>query len=316
MNYGIIDIGSNTIRIVVYRVNENSFECLFNDRLFVQLISYIKNGVMREEGIKNLIFSLRQLQNMALRFDLRALKCFATAPFRAVKHPEHLQSAVKEFSGLDIDILSGTEEALLGIAGARYLCSAGNGLFVDLGGGSVEISLIKEDAVKYTQSIDIGCVSLCNKFISGVLPGKKESIRLKKYIHERLLEIPWLNEAQGADMYCIGGTARALGHIHKAMLGRDVPLSDYSIDTAEIKNVYKLILESGVDGIRLLSKHCPGRIFTFVPGAMALWKIAKRSGVCKVRFNTFGVREGYLIDRILSNTAYTDNETNLKTSMA
>lgn len=309
MNYGIIDIGSNTIRVVVYRVNQNKFECLFNDRLFVQLIGYVKNGTMQEEGIKNLICSLRQLQNLALRFDLKALRCFATAPFRAVRDPAHLKSVVKEFTGLDIDVLDGTEEALLGISGTRRINNITNGLFVDLGGGSVEISLLKEGGVEHTQSIDIGCVNLCNKFVSGVLPGKKELERLKKHIHQRLLEIPWLNEAGGLDMYCIGGTSRALGHIHKAIFGRDVPLNDYLIDTIEIKNVYKFVLESGVEGIRLLSRHCPGRIFTFVPGALVLWKLAKRSGACKVRFNTFGVREGYLIERMLSDPLFADNET-------
>jgi len=100
MNYGIIDIGSNTVRIVVYRVKGDNFECLFNEKLFIQLIDYVNNGVMREAGMKSLINALQQLKNMAMRFDLADLKCFATAPFRAVNDPALLIDVVKKLPGL------------------------------------------------------------------------------------------------------------------------------------------------------------------------------------------------------------------------
>lgn len=299
MNYGIIDIGSNTVRIVVYRVDKGKFEYLFNEKRFVQLINHIENGAMKDAGISALICSLQHMQNMALRFNLKALKCFATAPFRAVKDIGHLVGIVKKFTGIDVDVLSGEEEARLGVIGARHQKDINDGLFADLGGGSMEISMLRAGEIIYAQSIDLGCVSLSGKFVSGILPDRKEIKELKAYADDQLSKLKWLKCAEGFDLYCLGGTARALCRIHQSMEGRYPEINGYSIPAKEIKNVCKYIVEMNTEGIRLLTKICPGRIFTFVPGALVLWRLAKISDVRNAYFSTYGIREGYLMERVM-----------------
>ena len=299
MNYGIVDIGSNTIRIVVYSVKERQFECLFNEKQFVQLITYVKNGSMRDEGIRSMIAALRQLLQLASHFHPVKIYCFATAPFRAVADTGQLAGIIRNFTGLEVETLTGEEEARLGLVGAKYQTGATDGLFVDLGGGSMEAGLLKEGQVLHTQSIPLGCVNISNRFVSGLLPKDKELKKIKHYIDESVSAFSWLDEAQGLDMYCMGGTARALGQMHKALRGSTVPLETYIMDAKELKYVYQDVIEMNTDGVRLMSRVCPGRICTFVPGAVMLWRLAKAADARKVRLSTYGVREGYLILHIL-----------------
>lgn len=300
MNYGIVDIGSNTIRIVVYGVKERRFECLFNEKQFVQLITYVKNGSMRDEGVRSMIAALRQLLRLASHFHPVKIYCFATAPFRAVADVGQLAGIIRNFTGLEVETLTGEEEARLGLVGAKYQTGATDGLFVDLGGGSMEASMLKDGHVLHTQSIPLGCVNISNRFVSGLLPKDKELKKIKHCMDKGLSAFSWLSEARGLDMYCMGGTARALGQMHKALRGSTTPSEAYMMDARELKHVYQDILEMNTSGVRLMSQICPGRIFTFVPGAVMLWRLAKTADAQKVRLSTYGVREGYLIQRILN----------------
>jgi len=300
MNYGIIDIGSNTIRVVVYGVREKNFECLYNEKQFVQLITYVKNGSMRDEGVRSMIAALRKLQQLAFHFHPVKICCFATAPFRAVKDSGRLTEIIRNFTGLDVETLTGEEEARLGLIGAQYQAGATDGLFVDLGGGSMEASLLRQGSILHTQSISLGCVNISNRFVSGLLPGDKELKKIKRCADEGLSAFSWLHEARGLDMYCMGGTARALGQIHKTLSGNPAPTEAYAMDAREIKSVYQSVIRMDTAGVRLMSQVCPGRIYTFVPGAIMMWRLAKKAEVNQVRISTYGVREGFLIHRILN----------------
>ncbi len=303
MKYSIVDIGSNTVRIVVYSVNKDGFECLFNEKEFVQLISYVKDGTMRDEGVRNLISALRRLLMLASHFNPDGTYCFATAPFRAVKDGAKLAEIVRTFTGLEVETLSGEQEAKLGLVGAQYQMHASDGLFVDLGGGSMEASLLKRKKVLYTQSIPQGCVNVSRRFVSGLLPTDKEMKKIKNCIDSGISEFMWLDEARGLDMYCIGGTARALGQMHQTLHGSTLPMETYVMDAIDIKGVYKDVLRLNAGGVKLMCRVCPGRIETLVPGAVMLWRLAKAAGAEKVHLSTYGVREGYLIQRVLDTEA-------------
>jgi exopolyphosphatase/guanosine-5'-triphosphate,3'-diphosphate pyrophosphatase len=299
MKYGIIDIGSNTIRVVVYKITDDGFECIFNKKQFVQLIDYVNNGRMRDEGKRNMLFAVKQLAEAAAHFRPERIDCFATAPFRAVQAHGELSDMIKTFTGLNAVVLSGEEEARLQMTGARFIHGTDDGLFVDLGGGSLEAGLMTGGRIAHAQSIDIGCVNLSSRFVSGFFPSKQELKKLKSYIDKKLSEMNWLSEAQGQSLICTGGTARALGEIHKTLYGSSVPVDSYGIDAKELKQTYETLMDMDIEGVRLIAKHASGRIFTFVPGVVALWRLAKAAKVNQVQFSTYGVREGYLINNIL-----------------
>lgn len=301
MNYGVIDIGSNTIRLVVYKVEEGKIECLLNEKHFVQLIHDIKNGLLNEEGKKNLFHALEDLKKRAEKQGLSTLHCFATAPFRALKEVTNLLVEIKRDIGFDVEVLTRDEEARLGVAGALYLSKVKEGVFVDLGGGSMEVSVVKEGAIWQTGGVDCGSVTLSDKFVSKVFPNKRELVNIREFADNCLEEVSFVESASGMNLYCMGGTARSMGQVHRALFNVDAQQQGYSFDCADIKNVYKTILKNGVEGIRLLTKLCPGRLFTFVPGVAMLHRLAKRAQTAKVYFCSYGVREGYLLNKVLKS---------------
>lgn len=309
MKYGIIDIGSNTIRVVVYEITKDGFECIFNKKQFVQLIGYIANGRMRDEGKRSMLFALKQMAEVAAHFRPDRIDCFATAPFRSVGNADELCDMIKTFTGLNVQVLSGEEEARLQLIGASYIHGADDGLFVDLGGGSMEAGLLMDGGIAYAQSIDIGCVNLSSRFVSGLFPSQSELNKLKCYIDKKLSELSWLSEAKGCSMMCTGGTARALCEIHKTLSGSAVPADAYEIDAKEIKLTCKTLMDMDIEGVRLIARHASGRIFTLVPGVVALWRLAKAAKINRVKFSTYGVREGYLINKGLMTRT---NEASIK----
>ena len=300
MNYGIIDIGSNTVRIVVYEVSGNRFERMFNKKIFVQLIGYVKDGIMTDQGIRKLILCIQELQHAASYFHPVRIVGFATAPFRALKSAGNLVDMTRTVTGLNVEVLTGETEAKLGLIGARHSTGIQDGLFVDLGGGSMEASLLLDGKIRYAQSIDLGCVTLCDRFVSNILPSRAEQKQIKDYVDIKARGFEWLGQARGLSMHCIGGTARALGRIHRTLWDSVIPLNVYRMDIKDIKTVCQTIIGMKTAGIRLMSNQCAGRIFTFVPGAIALWRLGKGAGAADVRFCTYGVREGYLISRIMA----------------
>jgi exopolyphosphatase/guanosine-5'-triphosphate,3'-diphosphate pyrophosphatase len=299
MKYGVIDIGSNTIRLVVYKVTGGRMEYLLNEKYFVQLIAYIKNGELSKTAVQSLLTVLSSLKGLAAHHDLKELCCFATAPFRALSDPQAIVDLIRERIGLHVVQLTGEEEARYGVIGARYDHDILQGLFVDLGGGSMETTIVRDGAIQKSESIDIGSVSLSHKFVSDIFPTEKELAKIKNHIDKRLEEISWIREAADMDMYLMGGTARSMGQVHAEIHASDVDLEHYSFLCNEIKTLYKKVWEMETEGIRLLSKICPGRIFTFVPGVLLLSKTAQMAKTVRVHFSLHGVREGYLLERVL-----------------
>lgn len=301
MNYAVIDIGSNTIRLVIYKVEGEKVEFLLNEKHFVQLIHDIKNGILNEEGKKNLFQALEDLKQLSEQQGLSEIYCFATAPFRAIHNVSDLLLEIKSILGFDVNVLTRDEEARLGVAGALYLSDIREGVFVDLGGGSMEVSVVKEGAIWQTGGLDYGSVSLSDKFVSKVFPNKRELVNIREFADNCLNEIDFIDSAAGMNLYCMGGTARSMGQIHRALFHVDAEQSGYSFDCSDIKSIYKILLKNGVEGVRLLTKICPGRLFTFVPGVVMLHRLSKRAQTARVYFSKYGVREGYLLNTVLNS---------------
>lgn len=301
MNYGVIDIGSNTIRLVIYKVEGEKIEFLLNEKHFIQLIHDIKNGILNEEGRKNLFHALENLKQLAEQQGLTKIYCFATAPFRAIENVSNLLLEIKSALGFDVDVVSRDEEARLGVTGALYASDVKEGVFVDLGGGSMEVSVVKEGAIWQTGGLDYGSVTLSDQFVSDLFPTKRELAHIREFADNCLNEISFLESAAGMNLYCMGGTARSMGQVHRALFHADAQQLGYSFDCSEIKNTYKTILNNGVEGVRLLTKICPGRLFTFVPGVVMLYRLSKRAQTARVYFSKYGVREGYLLNRVLNS---------------
>ncbi len=196
--YGIIDIGSNTIRLVLYHV-ENSehgyrISQIMNKKYTASLAGYVtKKGKMSDAGIQCASDTLCELKRIIDSIHLERVYVFATASFRNVTNTEEVLRRTQAASGFDIQVLSGQEEADCGfygllseIAQAHKGEDISSGMQIDLGGGSTEFVFFDDRKIKKSLSIPIGSLNLYDRFVDGILPTAEEMKQIRKYVTKQL----------------------------------------------------------------------------------------------------------------------------------
>lgn len=298
MKYGIVDIGSNTIRMVMYRVSEGKIEYLLNSKIIGRLVDYVENGVMKIDGAKVLIDAINKHKELASHHALDNIAYFATAPLR-VSNVSEVLAAVREGTGENIDVLSGDIEAKCGVDGISYDFDISNCLCLDLGGGSLEISKVIDGKIAEAISIPMGSVSISKKTISGIMPTHKEIDQIRKETLEHLKTVDWLCCDSFDVAYAVGGSARAMAKMHQVFEKSEQDLHGYRIFSSDIGNIYRQILDLKIAGIKLIDQYCGGRLFTIVPGMVILQTVMEYTNIPILRLSRFGVREGYLLNHVI-----------------
>lgn len=293
MNYGIVDIGSNTIRCNVYHIENGDFSLLFSKKHTAGLASYVEGGRLSRKGIEKLIRILKSIRLMTDQVDLDELFLFATASLRKVSNSEEVIREVHEKLGLSIELLSEKEEATLGFLGITRMISDDGGVSCDIGGGSTEVVLFSEDQVQDVINLDEGSLSLFTKFNERIIPTKKEIKAMRKYIRKKLKvydEVPEYPLLVG-----IGGSVRAANNVIQEIYG--VPKEKpFTVDTA--KDLLKRFKDQDRDTIRMVLKVSPERIHTFAPGLCILLEVCRHFSVKEVQVCKSGLREGYLMHKM------------------
>ena len=298
MKYGIIDIGSNTIRLVIYRIIDGKIEYLLNEKVFALAGSYKKKGHMSIDGVKAIIDALSTLGELAAHHQLSYLWCFATASLRDIDNTHSVLASIREGTGFDVEILSGEQEAELGVAGLEYAFDINDVISIDLGGGSCEISLIRNMQVQEKTSLPFGATSMTNRFVSQIFPKNKEIAAIKADVDRHIGKIGWLVGAGLDAAYAMGGSARAMCNIHKTVHKSSQEINGYRIFSDDILPLYSQLIDMKLDGVRLANQHCPGRIFSLIPGMIILKRILINAHIPLIRLSRFGVREGYLLRQV------------------
>lgn len=317
MTFALIDIGSNTIRLSVYartdghdgiagasasglsaRDDLGSFTRLFSKKVMAQLASYVDDANrLTEEGIRSACDALALLGSITRRLGIEDVHAFATASLRNVANGAQALERIQRESGLAIEVLSGREEALLGFSSFQHEHPVDAGVVVDIGGGSAEVVCFEQSRALCAASMPLGSLKLYKRDVDGLLPTKKECRRIRRHV-EGALDAAGLPEAATYERVCaIGGTARAVA---KLMAYRGVGGERGTRFAAE--ELAALLEELACDeraARELILRVCPERIHTLVPGTLELDTIAKRFAARTILVGTYGVREGYVYERII-----------------
>lgn len=301
MIYAIMDIGSNTVRLSVYKEKDGEAVNLFSEKEQVSLKSYVKDGRLSEKGIKRLFSTLANFKEVVDNFgDIDEVHPFATATVRDVANRSEILDLMKDKLDLDIEILSGEEEAQLAFIGAAVSTDVKEGVLCDIGGGSTEVVLIDQGKVIKSSSLSIGSLSAFNDYVEGLFADKAS----RKKIENRVIQL-----FDDASMYredfnvlsAVGGSARAALMVYKEYYG----LSDdvRSMDAADFEAMVKdIIKKSDKKKMRLILDIKPDRIHTILPGMIIMNEICKFFSVEKINVSQTGVREGYVYSKLLGRS--------------
>ena len=209
MKKALVDLGSNTIRLSVYKVYEDgSFSLLFSEKETAGLVNYISDKRMSVEGFDKACDVIFDFKRLTAQFDIRDLNIFATASLRNIVNRDEAVAYIKEKTGEDVNVISGKEEARLGYYGALTGADLDSGIIFDIGGGSTEIVNFENKQILFADSYDIGSLNLFTGFVKNIWPTEQEQKNIKARITEALS--PAVFDKPAETICGIGGTNRAL----------------------------------------------------------------------------------------------------------
>lgn len=298
MIYAVIDIGSNTVRLSVYKVVGQKVRNLFNEKEQASLRSFVKDGVVSEKGIQRLIDVLRIFKSVVDNFeDIDELHPFATATIREAANRVEILTRVKEELDLDIEILSGEDEAKLAFIGASSSIDVSRGILTDIGGGSSEIVIIDQNKVIKSTSLSIGSLSAFNDYVDQLFMTTAEKKSIDADMKKMLEEKKFYREKH--DLLCaVGGSARASLKFYNEYYKLD------SYNTTMQKNKFNSMLKEIIEEepreiLDSILEVKPDRIHTLLPGMAILNRVAKYFYCSEISVSQTGVREGYVYSKLL-----------------
>lgn len=308
--YAIVDIGANSVRMNIYDINTSTGEFFTVDsvRNMMGLASYVVDGNISADGAGKLSAIIRDYLARANSYPCDKFSAFATASLRGVSNAVKLISNIKERYGVDIEIISGTEEAKYDFDAIRAHFGKDmydNGVVIDMGGGSTEFIRFSCGKAEGIKSLPIGCVMLGRNFIpeikKSLFPNKVETEKIEEYIKDIISDIPDFKN-KGENIYLIGGTGRAMAKIDSYISGNDVKNTDgYTFNAANLKGMRDFLFEDAATGALTIRKLISDRLTTVIPGVIAYDVIFDFLGAKNVTVSASGVREGYLLSFIEKN---------------
>jgi exopolyphosphatase/guanosine-5'-triphosphate,3'-diphosphate pyrophosphatase len=289
----VIDIGSNSVRLVVYECLARSPTPLFNEKVLAGLgASVAETGRLAPDAVARTIGVLRRFVALARQMGVKDLDVLATAASRDADNGAEFIRAAEAICGVRIEVLSGAEEARIAALGIVAGFQQPDGVAGDLGGGSLELTEVTGRQVRRGESLKLGSLSL-QTASGGSLKAARDLIR------EALEASAVIDRLQHRTFYAIGGTWRSLARLHMHDSGYPLHvMHEYRVDADELDDFLKVLIRGPLDqvpGINVVSKQ---RQVLLPYGAIVLAELLRIGGPASVAISALGLREGRLYSRL------------------
>jgi exopolyphosphatase/guanosine-5'-triphosphate,3'-diphosphate pyrophosphatase len=299
--YAIVDIGSNSVRLVVYdqlgrapmpRFNEKSL-CRLGDGL-------AQTGAIAAEGFRRTVEAVRRFRAIADAMGVSRIDVTGTEAIRRASNGPALAAAIAEESGLRVRILSGAEEARFATFGVISGFFRPVGLVGDMGGGSLEVAEALDDSPgERWVSLPLGALPIEAMLAEGVTAAKRRI--------DALLEKGLPPALAGPTFYAVGGGWRSIAKAHLEAVGAPVKVvHGHTIPTAAARDFAKSLLRLSPAKLATTPGVAERRARTLPAAALALDRVLKRLAPERVVFSALGLREGYLYSQLSRNEQYLD----------
>ena len=290
----IIDLGSNSIRLVIIQIEDNGGYRTINEvKEMVRLSEGMGPGkILRPDAIARTTKALELFKSLCIASSVETIIAVATAAVRGAENQEDFLKLVRNNTGFDFQVLSDYEEAYLGYKGVECTVALRDGLVVDIGGASTEITLFIDHQIKKSISLPFGAVNLTELFLQKDKNEEKHIAQLERFLINQLKKVSWL-KAAGLSMVGIGGTVRSLSKIHRAKTGHSLDIThNYYIKPPDIEEIYDHIKTKSVAERSRIQGVSKGRADIITAGICMLNAIVKAAGSELFIASGSGIREG------------------------
>jgi exopolyphosphatase/guanosine-5'-triphosphate,3'-diphosphate pyrophosphatase len=291
---GIVDLGSNSVRLVVYEGHTRNPMPIFNEKAVLRLGRGLQStGRLNEEGVVQALMVMQRYYMIAKAMGADPFEVLATAAVRDAENgPAFVEALRARMPGVTISILSGVEEAAYSADGMLCGIPSAHGVLADIGGGSLEVVRLIGGTRGPSQTLKLGVIRLAER--SG-----GDAARAKVIAEADLQSVPWLGQAAGGDLYLVGGAWRALARIHMARTGYPLNMvHHYVVEHEQARELTSMISTAP----RKVLERLPGaprrRIDDLPFAAVTLRRLLRITGVRRVVFSASGLREGWFMRRM------------------
>ncbi len=287
----VVDIGSNSVRLVVYESLSRAPTTLFNEKILAGLGRGVSaSGRLAEESVAMALAALVRFRKLCDQIGVSNIRVLATAAVRDAENGADFIQAAESVLREPVNVLSGKDEARYSAQGVMSGFWRPDGFVGDLGGGSLELVDLKGKEIGQGRTFPLGGIRLEEDSGGDVAVASKIA-------SQALEKADWLREGEGRDFYAVGGTWRSLARLHMTQTGYSLNVIDhYVIPASEALEFCRVIAHSELDTIDSIEVISKQRRPLLPFGAVVLEQVLRKVRPRRIVLSALGVREGLLYD--------------------
>ncbi|MGL6228207.1 MAG: hypothetical protein ACRC3J_03235 [Culicoidibacterales bacterium] len=304
MKYAVIDIGSNSVRCVIFAYDEQNHRLkkLENLREYPQLLHYVNEKKLTKQGIDVLAQALIKFKKVIESLGVETVFCVATAALRAAENQEEIITRIFEKTTIKIEIISPEMEAYYGLMAMRLEePSLKDAVLVDMGGGSTEISLVRQQKIVQMKSFPYGVVNLSDRYFAKNDDVDYAADLLKYQIFQWQEQIDYAVDSK-LPLVLIGGSARNCAKIYRHLSEQKyVSKKIHMLTQRDMYHIYNFAIHAKRLDFTKVPRFTIERQKTIKPAAVLFRMLSKFVDAPVVFISNHGVREGVVYDYLEKN---------------
>lgn len=292
---GVIDIGSNSIRLVIYEGNlYGAYRVVSEYKDSARLSQRIgADGILHSEDILSVVPILSHYAALCLAHGVRTLRIVATAAIRNAANSAEIVRVLEGRTGFNIEVLSGEDEARYGFLGVVNTIDIRDGFIIDIGGGSTEVTLFRGRELQQSVSFPFGSVNTTRQFMKNGVITESEKAGIRLMVKEALAAHPWIKSSPGLPMVGLGGTIRTLGKMSQKRSKYSLQLAhNYELKTGELEFFLEFLSSLPLEKRKKVEGLSKDRADIIVPGLIILETIFNEAEASHCIVSGSGLRDG------------------------
>lgn len=296
----VIDLGTNTFHLFIVEIDGDRLHTLYKEKIAVKIgKNGISKGKIAPDAIKRAIHTLRIFKTVIDLFEVKQVKGVATSAIRSASNGQSLVAQIKEKTGIEIDIISGTREAELIYEGVKAAMSLPDSpqLIIDIGGGSVEFIIGTGSEIYWRHSFEIGAQRLLDKFHQvDPIPEDSRS-ELRTFLEEELkLLTDAIAEHKPTGLIGCSGTFDTLTEIYLKRQGADRELQNktYELPAVQYEQIHQELLLKNREERLLMPGMVTMRVDMIVVSSCLIHFVLEQIKTQSITACSYALKEGLL----------------------
>lgn len=302
---GIIDIGSNSIRLVIYEVSGiEAYRVIEESKESARLSEKIdQDGRMNKSDMMSIVHTLNHFKMLCQANHTTGIRAVATAAIRNAANSQEIIGVLQEQTGLEVEILPGEEEARLGFLGMINTIDIQDGLVIDIGGGSTEVSLFLRRGLVHSVSFPFGAVNTTKKYTKDGEVDQEAVTRIRQMVQTALAKEPWIKGHKGLPLIGLGGTIRNVSKLDQRAKKYSLSLAhQYRLEKASVDQLLAELSTMPVERRKKQDGMTSNRADIIVPGMIILQTVFEFAGASHYIVSGTGLRDGLFFETLNPST--------------